>query len=185
MFFPQRTTGLICFHSSLWTWVACLNKGDVMMCWEKNKSGGWVKSPDCIIRFETRKTWLQVEGCSIIWRHWHTRSLFPTVIGTRRIFPEGLPALLSCSQKALSQCPLHSVISCTTPNFMLLANVIVSCSVVACARPIRIDYDNAIRRTGWHQLTLETLYLEGGNWTEEFQPSLLLIKAAVSWAYLL
>lgn len=112
---------------------------------EKIRRMGKNESPDCIIRFETRKIWLQVEGCSIIWRHWHTQSLFPTVIGTQRMFPEGLPALLSCSQKALSQCPLHSVISCTTPNFMLLANGIVSCSVVACARPIRIDYDNAIR----------------------------------------
>ncbi len=60
---------------------------------------------------------------------------------------------------------------------MLFAKSIVSCNVVACARPIRIDYDNAILGhadlnlpllTWFAGKTLETLYLKGENWTEAF-----------------
>lgn len=81
------------------------------------------------------------ERRSIIWRRWHTLSLFPAVIGTGHMFPEGLAALLSASQKAPSQCHFVHIllISC------FFANGFVSCDATACARPIRIDQDNAIQ----------------------------------------
>lgn len=55
------------------------------------------------------------EGRSIIWRRWHTLSLFPAVIGTGRMFPEGLASLLSGSQKA----PIAVSFRAHSPNFML------------------------------------------------------------------